>query len=889
MHAFLFALVLAQPVPATAQHVTFDKFKLPNGMTVILQPDHSLPIVAVNTWFRVGSKDEPERRSGFAHLFEHLMFMGTKRVPNGAFDTTMEEYGGANNASTWEDITNYFDWGPASLLPVLLWLEADRLEALADEMTLEKLNLQREVVKNERREGVDNAPYGRAYEAINGLMFPKGHPYSTSVIGSMEDLNAATVQDVQDFFRTYYIPNNASLVVVGDFDPKETKARIQSLFGTLPRRSDIVRKPVPPAALQGVRRVTMVDKVSSSKTISVWHSHRSFTPADIAFRLGAGVLGDGAGSRLYQAVVVKKQLASDVSVRQESRVLGSLFTVDATARDDVSLDKLEKAIDEEMMRFLKNGPTQAEVDRQKAKYRFRLVNSMQSFLQRADAMNQYEFVFGNPDGFAKELAMVDGVSPASMKANFKLLNLDKRLVLRVIPELETPEQNPRDTRPEMAPTKSFAFPIPATFDLPNGNKVYYWQKKGVPVTTVSLRFSGGAAADAAGKAGLTGLMADMLTEGAGTRDSEAFANALDAIGASLGASADQKGLTASLTVGTDKLDAGLALMSDAVLRPRFAKGDWERVKAVHLQGLDEADDNPTAVAGKVAAREFFGPNHPYSRPTSGSKESVSTLTLADVKAAYGSRIKSGSANWYAAGNLSPEAFKKALASRFGGWQTQGIHKAVELGNPAPQASRLLIVDRPGAVQTAITVLLPNAAFASPDRPAMQELGIVLGGTFTSRLNRNLREDKGYTYGIGFRAMFSSDVSYSRLATAVRADVTGASLKEILTEIAKIRSGDVVEAEANKARSQFQYDAVTDAETLQGLVNAGIGYLENGIPMSGVAAELARFGRVAVGDLNRVARAAVPWENAVIVLVGDQKEIVKQIEGLDLPKPEIVKP
>lgn len=884
-------LLVIVPVLASSQSVKVETFKLPNGMAVILNEDHSLPIVTTNIWYGVGSKDEPDRRSGFAHLFEHLMFMGTKRVPNGVFDSTMEEYGGANNASTANDRTNYYNWGPSSLLPVLLWLEADRLESLADDMTLEKLNLQREVVKNERRQGVENAPYGRAYDSIDGLMFPKGHPYHTTVIGSMEDLNAASLQDVQDFFRTFYVPNNASMVVAGDFDPKAAKSLIQKLFGSLKRGSDIVRKSFAPAKLTSAKRVTMVDDVSTPKLVMVWHSPKAYSDGDVAMNVASGVLAEGAGSRLFKDLVIEKGLATEISATQESRLLGSLFYVDATPREGVSLDRLQKGIDQVLARFAKEGPSKVEVDRQVAKFRFSQLNAMQSLMFRADKMNEYQFYFGAPDGFAKDLARYSALTPAAIKSSASAaLRLDARLILRVVPQITQPERNPRDERPEMSPPKSFAFPAPITLRLPNGQTLYYWQKKGLPITAVTLRLAGGASLDSPEKSGLTGLTADMLQEGAGGRDSEAFANALDALGASFRTGADQMGISISLSAGTDKLAKALPLMADAVLRPSLKADDWERVKAAHLQGLEQDDDDPGTVASKVAAREFFGADHPYSRPVGGLAATVSRLNLKDAQAEYASRIRSAHGTWFAAGDLSADAFRKLLAASFNSWKpSSAAGSRHDFGKLEARSSRLLIVDRPNAVQTAISILLPSVAFASPERPAIQELGIVLGGTFTSRLNRNLREDKGFTYGIGYRSVFGKQTSYATLRTSVRTDVTGASLKEILSEISSIRGANVTEAEANKARSQYQYDATTDAESLQGLVGAGVSYFENGIPLNQVAAELARFADVKTADLNAAARKAVPWESAVIVLVGDQKEILKQIEGLGLPKPEIVKP
>ena len=346
----LCAFLAANALAGAQTKLQYERYTLPNGMTVILHEDHSLPVAAIDLWVEVGSKDEPARRSGFAHPLRAPHVMGTKRVPNGRFDSIMEAAGGQNNASTAEDRTEFHESGPSNLLPTFLWLEADRLETLGRDIDQRKLNLQRDVVKNERRQNTENTPYGTAYEAINGLMWPALHPYGHSVIGSMADLDAASVADVKDFFATYYVPNDAILAVVGDFKPVEVKARIARLFGTLPRRDDPPR-PIPADYAFHGKRVTFVDTVPQAKVVMAWHGPAFFAPGDAELDVAAGVLGDGNSSRLYRRLVENDRLATDVSVSQDSRSLGSLFTIDATAAPGADLDRLEAAIDDELRRF----------------------------------------------------------------------------------------------------------------------------------------------------------------------------------------------------------------------------------------------------------------------------------------------------------------------------------------------------------------------------------------------------------------------------------------------------------------------------------------------------------------------------------------------------------
>ncbi len=879
------------PILGQAQDLKVEKYTLPNGMTVILHEDHSLPMAAVNVWYKVGSKDEPERRSGFAHLFEHLMFMGTERVPNGEFDTLMEKYGGSNNATTAEDRTNYFEAGPSSLLPTLLWLEADRLEDLGRMMDQKKLDLQREVVKNERRQTTENVPYGKAYEAIPHLMFPKGHPYSTSVIGSMEDLDNASVKDVKDFFATFYVPNNASMVIAGDFDSKTIKPLIAKLFGSLPKGNDIVRKSVVPFSFS-TKRTTMVDDVQVPKTIMVWHSPAAYKPGDIEMRLAGSILSDGYSSRLYQSLVVDKGLASDVSAYQSSLLLGSLFYVEATAREGVPIAKLEAAIDNTLAEFRKKGPTKSEVDRQIAGTLFQSVNRLQSIDALADQLNEFNFYFGDPNSFTREVNLYKSMTPAKIQtAVAKTLDPQKRLVLRVVPQIAKPEVNPRNTKPEMAADKPFNFPKPTQLKLSNGIPIYYWRRAETPMVTATIRFDAGAAVDSPAKSGLAYLTADMLDEGAGTRNAEQLTTALESLGAQLSTDADQISSSVSLTATTDNFAKALPLMADVVRQPQLNKDEWDRVKSIQIDDLKQSADNPNSVAGRVGNREFFGSSHPYGRPTGGEISTVSNLKLDDVKAEYKRIFRPEQAAIFAAGNLSPEAFKALMEKQFGGWKSadkamiaKPMYAAVN-----PEKTRVVVVDKPGAVQTVIRIYMPTEPFTSPNRPALAETGIVLGGTFTSRINRNLREDKGYTYGANLRFNFSRNVSYVIAGSSVRTDVTGASLKEFLKEFEKIRTGDITDDEASKARSTYRFDAVSGIGSIQSLVGTGIGYYEDGIPFNAVDAELAKFAALKASDLNAVVKNGLPVERALIVLVGDKGEILRQITDLGLPEPEIVKP
>jgi zinc protease len=380
---------------STTLHVPVERYTLPNGLTVLLHEDHHVPNVVVDILFRVGSKDEKLGRSGFAHLFEHLMFMGTRNVPNGSFDTIMEGVGGHNNASTSEDCTNYFEVGPSNLLETFLWLEADRLSTLPDDMTKAKVDLQRDVVKNERRQSVENRPYGRVELEVPDKLYPKSHPYHHPVIGSHEDLDAARVDDVKAFFRQFYVPSNAVLVINGDFDRAQAKALIEKYFAWMPK------KPVPPHAspkpttLDKPVRVALTEDVQLSRVVMAWHSPRAFADGDADTELLAAVLGGGDSSRLFRALVYDQKLAESVEVDQIDRAWGSDLQITATAQSGHTSAEVEKAIDRELERLTKEPPTQAELDRARAYVQTRLLRAIESPVRLAEVLAEFELFAGD--------------------------------------------------------------------------------------------------------------------------------------------------------------------------------------------------------------------------------------------------------------------------------------------------------------------------------------------------------------------------------------------------------------------------------------------------------------------------------------------------------------
>jgi len=876
---------------ALGQNMACEKYQLDNGMTVILHEDHTLPVASVNIWYRVGSQDEPPGRCGFAHLFEHLMFMGTKRVPGNQFDVLMETGGGANNASTDFHRTNYFSWGPSKLLPTLLWLDADRLEDMALMMNDEKLGKQRDVVRNELRQVVENAPYGKSGEAIYRLLYPPGHPMHLGVIGSHEDLIAATVPNVQDFFATFYTPNNASLVVAGDFDPAQIKPLIEGLFGTLPRGGEAPRRAIPASTLDHVERFTMIDKVQLPKIIMAWPSTPAFQEGDAELDLAARILAAGNASRLYQRLVVTDRSCVDVSASQNSFPVGSFFSIEAYCTPEADLNAVEAAIDEEIARLSSTPAASAEVQRNVNAVELGVLASLQSIEAKADQLNEYQYYLGDPNGLERDLNRYRSATPAEItRVTATTLLPGARAIIRVLPEEPDRTPSPRDTRPKEAPAATFAIPAPTSFTLDNGLPVMLWPRNDLPLVAATLLVSGVGPLDPAAHPGLTALTASMLTEGAGALDSAAYASELQSLGASVRASAGEETFELSLLGLKRTFDRSARLFADAVQKPTLAPSDFDRIKVLTIEGLEQENDEPRIIARKVAMKAMLNDAHPYAVASSGTPESVEAITLDTVKSRAATLATLQGAILLISGNLTEAEVKSTFNPLFASPRPATPAPAsTDFSIPPAKAKRLIIVDRPGATQTMILLAMPGVSYEDPRRIQLDMLNTIFGGSFTSRLNQNLREDHGYTYGARSTFSMEPSVGFFTAGASVQAEATGPALAEFVKEFDRIRAGDITADEAAKARETVRNDAVRAFSAVSGVLEAAAPLIASGLPFETLSRDFASMNRGDAKGLNTLAAQAVPFDRAVIVLVGDRAVITAQLNDLPLPKPEFMTP
>ncbi|HLG93511.1 MAG TPA: pitrilysin family protein, partial [candidate division Zixibacteria bacterium] len=809
----LMAGFLALPVTATAQKykkdaagdlpkLKFEKYQLPNGLEVILSEDHRLPLVAANLWYHVGPANEDPGRTGFAHLFEHMMFQGSKHVEGDSHFKLLEASGASDiNGTTDFDRTNYFETLPSNQLELALWMEADRMGFLLDKLTQANLTNQQDVVRNERRQSVENRPYGIVEEEMFHQLYPSNHPYYASVIGSHADIQAAQLEDVKKFFKLYYAPNNASLAIVGDIDVAKTKKLVEKYFGSLKRGADVPKLNATTPPITSERRTVVQDRIELPRVYMAWITSSIFKEGDAEGGVVAQVLGGGKSSRLYKKLVYEKQIAQDVLAEQYSLILGSVFYVQVTARPGHSAEEIETAINEELEALQTQGPTEAEVERARNVIESGIIRGLETlggFGGVADRLNMYNHYLGNPDYLAQDLSRYGKVTPASVqKFAQEQLKSSSRAVVHGVPgtpnlgaEVPTPQLDSaqllsgaesvnlaepwRSEVPKAAAERALKLPVPESFKLSNGLTIIYNQRPWLPITSARLVFKTGSDANPLDKPGLANFTVAMLDEGTKTKSALAIADEVAGLGANLSTNSTMDASQVSIQSLTKNFSNALNLLADVVLNPSFPEEEIERQRASRLAGLVQERENPSAVANRVMARVLYGSNHPYGYPEIGTEAAIKATGRADMHSFWEKNFVPNNAALVVAGSISKNELKTLAEKAFANWKP-GTPAAPQLGSPATTPARVVIVDKPGAPQTQLRVAAIGLPRSTPEYAALQVTNGVLGGLFSSRINLNLREQHGYSYGAFSAFVYRRSAGPFLVATGVRTDVTGPSV------------------------------------------------------------------------------------------------------------------
>ena len=890
--------------------LNYEKYKLKNGLEVILLEDHRLPMVAVNLWYHVGPANERPGLTGFAHLFEHMMFQGSKNIGDDQHFKLLEAAGASDiNGTTDFDRTNYFQTLPSNQLELALWLESDRMGFMLETLDAGKLANQRDVVRNERREG-ENSPYSLVQEEEYHLLFPKGHPYYASVIGSHADIESARLKDVRQFFKQYYTPNNASLAIVGDIDKAKTKALVEKYFGPIPAGDPVPAIDAKTPPITSEKRSVVTDQVELPRVYMAWITDPIFKPGDAEAQMLARILGGGKSSRLYKRLVYEKQIAQDVNAFQDPQILGSVFEIRATAKPGVKPEDLEKAIDEELEALRKTGPTQAEVESSRNLIQSQIIRGLEvlgGFGGVADRLNQYNHYLGDPGYLAKDLERYDKATASSIQkiAQEKLAKNSRVVVYGVpgkkviddVPQtteqekgevdkgMNIPGQEWRKQQPGIGTASALMLPVPKSFKLSNGLTVLLVEQRNLPVVSANLVVLSGSEFNPINKPGLASFTADMLDEGTNKRSTLQIADDVAQIGATLqtGSSSDSS-FIATRTLKKN-VDAAFDLMADVALNPAFGDKEIERVRKTRMTQILQQRDNPNALANKVFFNTLYGDKHPYGFIELGTAEATQAMTRDDMMSFWKAGYVPENSALVVAGDISEQELRQLAEKYFSKWSGKGTQVTVA-ATESSAARRLVIVDKPGSPQTVLRIGQPGVARSNPDYVPIEVMNTGLGGLFSSRINMNLREKNGYTYGAFSVFVYRRGAGPFYSGGSVRTDVTAPATREIFNELERIRTGDVTTDELKTAKDAFARSLPGLFETTQQTVGSLSQLFLYNLPLDYYRRLPAQIDAVTTADIRRVAGKYLTPNSMVVVAVGDRSKIEEALKKLDIGSVEV---
>jgi zinc protease len=885
----------ADPLKSISVDIPATKFVLKNGLTLIVHEDHSAPLVATSIWYHVGSKNEPKGKTGFAHLFEHLMFNGTENY-KGEFFTPFEQLGATDqNGTTNEDRTNYFENVPTNALDVALWMESDRMGHLLGAVDQAKLDEQRGVVQNEKREG-ENEPYGKVDDFLTPKLFPPNHPYSWTVIGSMQDLDAAKLDDVKQWFQTYYGPANAVLAVAGDVDPKAVREKVEHYFGDIPSGPPVARQEAWIARRTGHQRGVMEDRVPQARLYRTWNVPQWGAPEADYLDLVAAVLADGKTSRLYKRLVYDDRIATDVAARTDLREIAGTFTVQATARPGDDLAKVEKAVNEELARFLKTGPTPAELERVKTQYRARFVRGVErigGFGGKSDVLAKGQVFAGRPDAYKTTLARVAAATPADLLSAARrwLSDGDYTLEVRPFPEYRVAASGAdRSKLPEAGAPPDTRFPALARATLTNGLKVVVAERPSIPQVRFDLVLDAGYAADQFTRPGTATMTMAMLDEGTRTRGSLEISEELARLGAELSTFTRLDFSTVSLEALKEKLDRSLDLYADLILHPSFPRADFERLQQQQLAAIQREKAEPIAMALRVFPQILYGEGHAYATPWSGTgtEASVAGMTRDDVAAFHRTWFKPNHATLVVTGATTLAEIRPRLEKLFAEWAPGDVPVKNIRPVPPPAAQSVYLLDRPGALQTVILAGDLAPPKNNPDEVAIEAMNMVLGGQFGSRVNMNLRENKHWSYG-AFSLIRDARGERPFLAYApVQTDKTKEAIVELAKELRGIRQGRPITAdELAKAKSALTLTLPGEWETMEAVATSIRNIVVFGLDDRYYDTYADRVRALEVPQVERAAAEVVEPDRLTWVIAGDRSKIEAGIRELNLGEVHLV--
>jgi zinc protease len=904
--------------------IPHSEFTLDNGLRVIVHTDRKAPIIAVSVWYGVGSKHEPKGKTGFAHLFEHIMFNGSENAPGDYFEPLQQVGATDFNGTTWLDRTNYFQNVPTGAIELALFLESDRMGHLLGAVTQEKLTNQIGVVQNEKRQG-DNQPYGLVRYAQQESLFPPGHPYHHSTIGSMADLSAATLDDVKQWFIDNYGPNNAVLVLAGDIDAATAKPLVQKYFGDIKPGKKLRDVSAPLPTLSAPKTEIMKDRVATTRIYRMWAVPGLNDKESVALQAAGTVLGGLSSSRLDNTLVRDEKIAVRVSASVQPFQLASIFEVSADVKPGVDAALVGKRLDEVVAKFMKEGPTADELERAKTLIVSGTVRGLEAvggFGGKAVALAEGALYSNDAGFYKKDLERWAGLKTAAVKASVNkwLSRPVYSLVVEPGERTETGAERGGDPGlkvtgtqapsfykdpsradetqaplaaidrakfPEVGSLSPLDFPTIERAKLSNGMEVVFAPRKSVPVLQVSLEFDAGYAADPKNALGTQSLMLELMPEGTMSRSSLQIAEESERLGAFVGTGASLDRTSVSLNALVPNLAASMDLFADIVRNPKFDASEVERLRGQQLARIASELNNPNAIASRTLFPLLYGKDHPYGVPPSGTGEAsvVQSLTRDQLAAFHATWMRPDNGRFFVVGDASLAQVVAALEKSFGDWKAPATalpKKSFDVASPKAK-TRVVLVDRPKSPQSVITGAQLLDAKGRDDLVVLRAANEVLGGGFLSRFNMNLRETKGWSYGVRSQVLNPLESAPFSISAPVQADRTGDSIKELLSDMKAFLGKKGVSAEELQRTVNGNVRGLPGRFETSGAVLGGLQTIVNyGRSDDYFETLAAKYQALKGSDLDDAARAKLDPSKILWVIVGDAAVVKPQLDELKLP-------
>lgn len=879
-----------------SQILPYEKYVLENGLEVVLHEDRSDPVVSVYVYYHVGSSREDEGLSGFAHLFEHMLFQGSANVMDNDHFKLIQEAGGTLNGTTNQDRTNYYETLPANQLELALWLEADRMGCLLPAMTQEKLDNQRDVVMNERRQSYENRPYGLVYENVLEALYPRGHPYSWPTIGAMADIEAASLDDIARFFRRWYGPNNATLAIGGDFDPARAKELVQRYFGPIPRGPAVDRPEPLPARLKHTRRVLLEDRIRQPQLTLVWPTVEAWHENEAALDLLTDVLSANKSSLLDRVLMIEEQLSSRVMIAHSSQERAGKLMLELRPFEGVSLDALERRVHQLIEQFVREGVDPARLERLKNRREGALLRAFETVSSRTNRLAFDNCFSGDPGRIDEDLARHRAVTAEELVSAAKRYLFDRPYVAvscvpmgrielaasgRTGPQEKDEVELCRSVKPAPEPERPFVAPPVWRTEIADGPAVLGTPYEKLPLTRISLSISAGRLLETQAKLGLCSLTAEMLEEGTQRHSGTELQDELDGLGAELFIRPDDDHLRIELAVLNEHLPRAADLLVEVVRQPRFDEEDFERIRRQRLVDIQTRADRIGEVASEAFAALTYGRETIKGSPEYGTKESIGALSRDDVRRFWREHVHLQDATLSIVGDRDAAGCRELFARLVGAGETPTPPAPEMFQSQAfPKGIRLHIVDKPGAAQSELRIGHRALARTDPDFFPLFVLNYMLGGSFTSRLNLNLRENKGYTYAVHSNLTGGLTPGNFVVGCAVETAVTGPAVSEVITELKGIHEG-VKASEVDFTRRALAQAIGCSLES----AHARLGMLENiarySFPEDYTAQRIKWLATFTAADMDALAARYLVQENLICLIAGDKDKVAPQLEALGL--------